>query len=61
MKRSEMIRLIHSVIYNDPFNDDIAIIVLDEIEKAGIKPPFVDDFDGDSLNLIGNKWESEDG
>lgn len=56
-----MIRLIHSVIYNDPFNDDIAIIVLDEIEKAGIKPPFVDDFDGDSLNLIGNKWESEDG
>ena len=61
MKRSEAVSLIHSIVYNDPFNDDIAIIILDELEKAGMLPPFVDQYESDtSLDLIGNRWESED-
>jgi hypothetical protein len=39
MKRSEAVSLIHSLVYNDPFNDDIAIVILDELEKAGMLPP----------------------
>jgi hypothetical protein len=39
MKRSEAIALIHSIVYNDPFNDDIAIIILDKLEQAGMLPP----------------------
>jgi hypothetical protein len=35
--------------------------VLKLVEKLGMLPPFVDDYESDtSLDLIGNRWETED-
>lgn len=58
-----MISLIHNIIFNDPFNDDIAIIVLDEIEKAGMLPPYSEKMWLKTVNTYLEpqpyRWESE--
>jgi hypothetical protein len=67
MKRSEMVELMALTIAKQAINSgnhdiDISWInvdaVLTEMEKAGMSPPFVDQYESDtSLDIVGNRWE----
>jgi hypothetical protein len=42
-------------------NEEQVERMLELFEKLGMLPPFVDQYESDtSLNLIGNRWETED-
>ena len=75
MKRSEMVKFITTELFYGSLSarvdsDDVMITELAEkdaqavlklVEKLGMLPPFVDDYESDtSLDLIGNRWETED-
>jgi len=75
MKRSEMLKVITDELFYGSLaarvdNSNIMITELAEkdaeailklIEKFGMLPPFVDQYESNtSLDLIGNRWEPED-
>ena len=67
MKRSEMVELMALTIAKQAINSgnhdiDISWInvdaVLTEMEKAGMSPSFVDQYESDtSLDIVGNRWK----
>jgi hypothetical protein len=75
MKRSEMLKVITDELFYGSLAARVnksnttvtelaekdAEAVLKLIEKFGMLPPFVDQYESDtSLDLIGNRWELED-
>jgi hypothetical protein len=75
MKRSEMLKFITDELFYGSLaarvdNSNAMVTELAEkdaqavlklVEKLGMLPPFVDQYESDtSLDLIGNRWEPED-
>lgn len=62
MKRSEMVKIIgRELRAQSSGNCDIdPNLLLYALEAAGMLPPFIDDFIGQGLDLIGHNWELED-
>ena len=75
MKRSEMLKFITTELFYGSLAARVdstegmitelaekdAEAVLKLVESIGMLPPFVDDYESDtSLDLIGNRWETED-
>jgi len=62
MKRSTMIKkALNHTLNTVCVNEEQVERMLELFEKLGMLPPFVDQYESDtSLNLIGNRWETED-
>lgn len=62
MKRSTMIKkALNHTLNTVCVNVEQVEVMLKIFEKLGMLPPFVDQYESDtSLNLIGNRWETED-
>jgi hypothetical protein len=64
MKRSEALEEIRKILAmngKDNGYGELEEALLHTIESIGMLPPFVDDYESDtSLDLIGNRWGTED-